>query len=277
MANALPPSGRGIYARAQDVAFLSRFDFVALNAHRSDAPQKASQLIAAGKRVWYYSTPEHWRPNVWGAEIGRMIRMVRSVGAEGFIADPETGWDGAPDAQADTLAVTLRAAVDTERVRVGVTSYPMWRFQSRLASHLRGRAWGSPQLYARTLPPETLARDGGADSLRSWMDAWTAIWGPSHVIPGAALWQHEGFAGDGGRERYARYLAALPPAVGRIGWSAGTGPEWMMADYLASDPAGNTAARAAMELRGFLTTPAGIGVAIAVAAIAAVIVISRLR
>lgn len=255
---ALPPSGRGVYARDQGVDWLARFSWVALNASRSDAPAKARELIARGVRVWFYSTPERWRPHVWPAEVVRLRDLVRATGAQGFIADPETGWPELSSAERAAEARALGAALRGAGVRVGVTSYPLWPARRELAAALDGAAWASPQLY----------RDRGASTLAAWFRDWQALFGADRVIPGVALWANDDFRGADAADRYRAYLESMPRAVGSVAWTTSSTPAHMLTAYLETSPAGSAVGRVALEARAILTSKAGL-VALALITIAA--------
>lgn len=224
-----PPTGIGVYARDQTVDWLAQFDFVAVNATRADAVATAQALIARGKVVWGYRSPSSWLPtdtsgndSDYEAMIARDEAFLQASGAVGSICDPETGWAGATQAQAQGLADAIAASI-ARGYKWGVTCF---------ASGMPGRwmqilattgAWGSPQIY----------HSGPEDA--QYLNAWLSAFGPSGVILSVALTSasmanEPGFASAAD---YAAYLAQLPPTQGSIGWTTPQTSDAYVAAYLA--------------------------------------------
>jgi hypothetical protein len=190
-----PPIGKGVYARAQSVDWLSRFDFIAINAARGDAETKATALIAMGKEVWYYLDLTYWMPGQdETVTIAGLEAKILRTGAAGAICDPETGWS---------------------EFRWGVTSFPTMRHVELLAT---SGAWGSPQIYAPT----------DARLIPRWVSAY----GADNVVPSVALWPGHFYVFADSRA-YAAYLAALPSTRGSIGWTIDQTSDAYVNAYLA--------------------------------------------
>lgn len=239
----LPPSGHGVYARGQAVAWLARFDFIALNADRGDAESKAHALISAGREVWFYRMPSSWMPaSDFAAAVARDEELVKATGAAGAIADPENGWRGATFAQAAALAAALEASIK-RGFRWGVTCFPDGIKGQWMKVLSRCGAWGTPQLYR---PVDV-----------RFYDDWTAAFGARMCVPSVALWttpQDFYFT----PENYAPYLQSMPATRGAIGWTTDQSPDSLVNPYLAWKPERNPLVGAALFLGAYGATPLGI-------------------
>lgn len=209
-----PPIGKGVYARAQSVEWLSRFDFVAVNAERNDAEATATALIARGLEVWFYKGPGSWMPaDDELATIAGLEELITRTGAAGAICDPETGWSESPTSRATRLRDALSASIQ-KGFRWGLTSYPSMRHVELLAT---SGAWGSPQIYApadmRLIP------------------RWISAFGADNVCLSVALWSGHFYVFDSAAA-YAAYLAALPSMRGSIGWTTDQSRDDFVAAYL---------------------------------------------
>lgn len=251
--NPLPPSGRGIYDLGIPIGTLARFDFVAVVGRLAGAAEKARQLRSRGVRTWYYSGPDSWKPATWREGRAALLRALES-GGEGYIADPEGGWTG-PDAAAQAVEMGRALAADAQRLRVGITSYPLWRHRAALAAVTRGACFASPQLYA----PD------GASVLARRLADWGRLWGRSRVIPSIAAYDTHSSPLNT-ETLYARYLESLPPGVGYIAWGSAGEPAWRWNMLLAHPPA-PIVSRLGLEIAAWITTPIGIVSAIIAVAI----------
>lgn len=255
----LPPTGRGIYARAQSVDWLAGFDFVALHRARRDTPQKARDLMARGVSVWLYSTPAEWAPGAWQAELQIIGDMALNLGVAGIIADPENGWPSVSRAVRDREASALGAGLAelAMSTRVGVTSYPAFPARRQIAAACEGRVWGSPQIYDKGY---------SAERIFAFYSDWLALFGDARVIPSISAWpsSRSGSASTSRlrtREGFRAYLTQfVPPAVGAIGWPTQNAAPYFKQEILAWHPGGPLVfARAA---GAWITSPIGIGAAL---------------
>lgn len=256
-----PPGGVGVYARSQPVDWLAQWDFVVLSRARADTADKARALMERGVRVWLFSGPDAWRPENFPIEIGRMAAAVAQIGPHGVIADPENGW---PEAQrGGDLARALGRSLAEQlagMTRVGVTSYPLFPHREALAEGCDGKVFGSPQIYGKN----AWAR-GGERALLGWVDEWKRLFGETKVVPSVSAWvSHERLDSPAG---YREYLSQIPPSAGSIGWTTGTGPDWLIRAYRDFEPGGSSVGTMVMRAISLLTSPLAIGIGIAILAI----------
>lgn len=257
----LPPSGVGVYARAQSIAWLAQWRFVALPYNRSDTPAKAAALLERGVRVWLYSGPESWEPDAYVATIGRIVATHRSLRTEGIIANPETGWPAMARSDRDRRAADLgtRLATVASDNRVGLTSYAAWPGLAAAGDACRGKVWGSPEFYHE------------ADWSGYWA-RWQAAFGVDRTIIDVGAWPHaEARYHDA--QSYRAYLDTLPTCVGAIAWTTGETPAYMwpvLHDWSPSP----LALRPVLEARALFATWPG---RIAIAVILVLIVLAALR
>lgn len=256
MSGAIPPTGSGVFARAQSVAWLARFAFVCLPRNRADTPAKARDLKARRVKVYLYSTPEFWTPGAWPLEIARMRAAVASLGVSGFLCNAESGWADLPSSQRASLGMALGEALANaaDHTSVGYVSYPMHPIRGAIAQKARGKIWASPEIYAK----ETYAADASAGRpsahLSSWMENWRALFGAGSVIPSISGWTSNPAISN--VEGYARYLAAVPGSPGSIAWTApGATPDWMAAKAANFQPGGSVAGTLLNELHSVALNP----------------------
>lgn len=220
----LPPTGLGVYVR-EAIETHPRWDFAAVNASRVDAAEQARELRARGvSQIWVYATPEHFRPDTWRDGLARGASVAASIGAVGIIADPEGNWLATREhrAQAIALGQALGSLARTG-VRVGLTSYPEWRYVETVAEAAGGALWGSPQVYGRTSQsPAVFAR---------WVNRWRAVFGERLAVSIAGWASSDALASDAG---FRAYLAALPDSPGRIVWDAAGNMPTRISDALES-------------------------------------------
>jgi len=233
-----PPRGHGVYARSQDVAWLSRFDFVVLNgiranvgtdtsasAVRQDSVAAARALVAMGKPVWFYAFPSWWMPEGDDAARVRVMEsLIDATGAQGAVADPENGWPGAGSARVQALSDAIRASVD-RGYKWGITSFA--ELYPRAAPLASSGAWFAPQIYRKN-----------SDNVRLYAE-WQNLFGASRTIPSVALW-YVHLTGEPPdfptMADYTSYLAALPAATGSIGWTTDQTSYAFVDAYLAWQP-----------------------------------------
>lgn len=209
-----PPVGKGVYARAQSADWLSRFDFVCINATRNDAEAVATALIAMGVEVWFYRGPDAFLPSKDEVDtVAKLEALILRTGAAGAIADPETGWNESPTSRAVRFASAIRASV-ARGFRWGLTSFPTMRHVETMAS---SGAWGSPQIYA-------------PDDARL-IPRWASAFGADNVCLSVALWGGHFYVFTDVRA-YAQYLAALPSTRGSIGWTTDQSTDSWVNAYL---------------------------------------------
>lgn len=209
-----PPIGKGVYARTQPVDWLSRFDFVCVNASQTVAEGTARALIAQGIEVWFYKGPSSWMPaDDEVATIAGLEALILRTGAAGAIADPETGWNDSPTSRAQRFTRALAASV-ARGFRWGLTSFPSMRHVETMAA---SGAWGSPQIYA-------------PDDARL-IPRWVSAFGADNVCLSVALWSGHFYVFSDARA-YAQYLAALPSMRGSIGWSTDQTQDSFVSTYL---------------------------------------------
>lgn len=234
----LPPSGHGVYARAQSAAFLSQFDFVVTRVAQGNARDRISSL----RNVWLFDFPSVWRPGTNHAAIVAKYEALIDAGAVGGIADLEDGWTGATP---DQIKAVTKAIADSigRGYRWGVTTFP--ELTSKLAPVAASGAWFSPQLYHQP--------SGHADAY--WYTLAESIWTARMVIPSVALWSR--FFPD--LATYRPWLDSLPPAPGAIGWTTDDTPDSMVRDYLAWSPSRGALPAALFWLRAYGLTPLGLG------------------
>jgi len=201
----LPPTGLGVYVRdALEPA--PRWDFVVINAFRSDASEQAAAARALGASVWVYGTPENFQPATWRGGLAVCERVANRIGADGVIVDPEGGWLATRDhrAQAAALGTALGAVAG---LRVGLTSYPEWRYLELVAATAGSKLWGSPQIYGRT--------SQSAATFQRWYSRWHAVFGERMAVSIAGWASSPALETEDG---FRAYLAALPESPGRIVW-----------------------------------------------------------
>jgi hypothetical protein len=226
----LPPTGRGVYARDQAIEWLMQFDFVLLPFKRSDTPDKARALLAAGKRVYYYGLVSEWTPeDDEVSQIGRIEALCDSIGGDGGLANPENGWQprnrgGSPLATPERAMQFAQAIADSisRGYKWGINHYPEMRFRDQFAA---SGAWMSPSFFH---PQDS-----------SWYDRYVALVGKHMIIPSVPLWTPVAAppAYDWNAATFGAFLAGLPPCAGAIGFKAqGTSDAWMTSAYLAWDP-----------------------------------------
>lgn len=245
-----PPSGVGVFARAQSVEWLSRWDFVALNAKRGDTAAKARELMARGVEVWLYSTPQYWTPHAWPAELLAIQTQVHELGVTGFIANPESSWSGKRDSAA-ALGTALRDAAS--RTRVGLVSLPMWPGLRACGEACGGTVWAAPENYAKAS-----YQRGGAPLLARWVKRYRDAFGHDQVITAVSAWARVNGIVTNDAASYRTYLAAQPTTVGSIAWTAGTGPAWMLDELREWKPAGGIVHRSARQMLAWLRSPLGL-------------------
>lgn len=263
----LPPSGRGVYANgssAYDVGFLSRFDFVAINARRGDAVTLARELVGRGVDVWFYDYGSGWEPgDDHATTVARYEALCDSTGAIGGIVDAEGGWHASSDTT--SLAAAIGASISRGH-RWGITSFPEGLAWCQALAKVG--AWGSPQMYGQT------------NAVPAWYERWEAIFGARMVVPSVALWPGtvNGIPGnDWARDAnvYAAYLRSIPQALGAIGWTAGIPSDAMLAAFLDWAPWGNVLSRVLYYVRARALTPVGIAL-LAILAFFVAFIVARL-
>lgn len=207
------PSGHGVYARAQSVDWLARFDWIAVNAARFDARDVAIALKASRHKVYLTEQPGSWHPENALATLDRLVFRAQAWNVDGVIVDAESGWGGvAPDALAHAM---VRASSKTS---IGFTSYPLWPGLRSLAAIAGPSVWGSPQIY----------HEHPARVMQSWFATWKELF--SDAIPSITLWRNDVSRTD---REYAAYLAKVPSAHGYIGWTTDQTPDSMVRAYRA--------------------------------------------
>lgn len=252
----LPPTGRGVYARSQDVEWLARFDFVALNADRGDAGRKAIALVARGVQAWFYAMPSTWGPTDNHAiVVARFEALVDATGAAGCIADPEADgnrrWRDATAAQIESLRSAIADSIG-RGYRWGVTCFADGIAGEWMRVLSTSGAWGSPQIYHNP------------GDLR-WYAHWSDAFGARMAIPSVPVW-HGSYPHAPDLAALPAFLAAMDAAPGAIGWTTDDTSEAWVAAYLAWEPWGNLAARVLLALRAYALTPIGIVVGVLVVA-----------
>lgn len=128
--------------------------------------------VPSGAQVWpaWLLPPRQWRQE----DADQLIRAADDYSARGVVLNPESGWAGATDDEAEALVAYLRARVPL----VAVCSYPRadlhprfpWRGFSRLGSI------GLAETYANR------GRAYSAAELAACLDSWRAV-GFSEVHP----------------------------------------------------------------------------------------------
>lgn len=210
----IPPFGKGLYAR--DTIERGSWDFVAVQAWRSDRGSQVAAVRAQGAVPWLYGTPERFGPGEWRASLVYIVAECERLGCAGVIVDPENRWTNADGAEAAEFGAACAAAA--RRVRVGCTSFPEWPGLAAFAGAAGRAVWGSPQIYGRTT--------GDPAVFRRWLDRWRAAFGPRIAISGAAWQSSERLSTP---EGYASYLASLPASAGVIFWdAAGAAPAFIL-------------------------------------------------
>jgi len=232
--------GVGVYARSQNAAFLSRFRIVALHGSQVGHTDIARTLKNPLRSLWLYSTPEYWYPNTWQATLENYLAQVASLGLDGIIADPETGWGG-HDADAVRLGAALAAA--SSQCRIGVTSFPAFGPLQALADACEGKVFGSPQIYGNV----------GAANLARWYGRWTSAFGKGRVLASICA-SDQRITPDTApittEAAYKQYLSDLPASPGYLGWTTGSSPEWIFSNLGSAGPfLGRNAAKALAALR----------------------------
>ncbi|MCH8198529.1 MAG: hypothetical protein IIA54_00465 [Chloroflexi bacterium] len=256
-----PPWGRGIYIRNNPaVKEQARARFACVSTLRGDM---AEQVDAVGS-AWLYSTPGKWTPIAWRDELARMLALAESLGSsvEGIIADPEGEWGGATNAQAEELGRGLAEA--SSSVRVGCTTYPLFRRREALTAAAGDGVWFSPQIYGRT--SQDPAR------WRAWYDEWARLVGESRLCPSIAAWPVSPLHSTA--EGYASYLAELPSFAGAIAWpEPGDLPIHIRGPLRVYEPGGSGPGTVALAARNALFRPAGLALVGGILALVAVVFI----
>lgn len=249
----MPPRGVGIYARAQSVDFLARFDFVVLNGRRADSRAKGAILISGGKSVYLFSTPERWTPAAAVSELAFLETKAHSIGAVGIVANPERDW-ALPANQRAAMARILSTGlvqVAERGLRVGLVSIPQWPALGDL--ELDGKVWGSPENYAKGRPAGTFERRNAR---------WREIFGEGRVINSVSGWVSH--AEINTPEGFDVYLESLPRTLGAIAWTTNNDPAWMTQALLDWSPGGSIPEQFVQMAASFFSTAAGIVTAIVI-------------
>ncbi len=209
----MPPAGLGLYARNHVVA--GPWRWFAIDAWRSDAAQQVAAARALGADVWMFGGPDRWTPDTWRRSLREAVAAAQAHRASGIIVDRENGWTSsqAHATENQTLGAELRAAAMS--TRVGVTSFPGAPHIDVLARATRRLVWGSPQFYARDLPPSQFG---------AWWSRWRSWWG-ARLIPSIAAWPASDALGSA--VGYDSYLAQLPRAGGYAAWPVHPIPSYM--------------------------------------------------
>jgi len=251
-----PPAGVGAFLRDEYVP--GRWNFVLVNAWRSDALQLVQTARAAGLGVWLYGTPDVFTPALWRASLALMLSRIDTLGADGGIVDAEDGWQG-QDAEARALGQAMHdAAVN---YRLGFTSYPAWGPLAAFASTAGESVFGVPQMYGHSLPGPI-----DAPTVRAWWARWQAFFG-ARLVPAIAGWVANSLQQT--QSGYHAYLSYIPSAPGAMVWlEAGGGPPSFIRDELANyQPGGSSVGTLAQSALVFVARPAGL-VTLAVLAVA---------
>ena len=200
------PRGKGIYARDPDFypgsdpgAYAQQMecDFICLH-HFASSDAHIERARDRGLQVWLWSGPESWSADNWEPTLRALSGRAAFMGLSGFVADPESGWQGR-QAERIRLGKSLQAA--TQITSVGVTSYPSWYIQD-VAEHAPS-VWGSPQLYGIVSP-------GTPQELRARGMRWAKL---MPTIPSLAAWSRSPVEQES-------YLQAFSDAPGAILWQA---------------------------------------------------------
>lgn len=255
----VPPASLGVYGRA--VVLGAPFRWRAVNASRADVATQVAQARAYGGGVWLWSGPESFSPRAWRGTLARILSLCESLGCDGIIVDPESEWPALTTAARASELIAFGAALRdaSTRVRVGITSYPMFPGIDVLAREAGSRVWGSPQIYGRT--------SLNAADFDSWYARWTDIFGAARVIPSVAGW--ESVPALGTADGFRAYLASVPRAGGAIVWP----PQRELAPHIAAaladySPGGNPVGTAAAVAFSVAARPTFMVAALVVAALA---------
>jgi hypothetical protein len=258
----MPPSGLGCYVR--DVVPGAPFRFRVINAARNDHAQQVARARELGGEVWLYSTPNEWRPTraaferstdrTWQEGLARIVERALAAGADGIIADPEGGWTGAHDGEAEQLGRAL--AEVSSQLRVGVTSYPSWAGLEPCARAAGDRVFGSVQIYGRDA--------NSAEAFAGWFNRWHRAFGSRLGLSIAGWYATEAHRGSG----FRAYLERLPRASSAIAW-LGTGevPEHIAHELSLYSPGGSTLGTILESVLAFTMRPAGVVVLVVLAVV----------
>jgi hypothetical protein len=254
------PTGVGVFARDQSAAWLSQWDFVAVNGSRNDASAKVAALRSRGVDVWLYSGPDAWRPDQWRAELTRIASLASATGALGIIADPETSWPQLSPTRRQSEGAALGTALASlsRAMSVGLTSYPLFPALDPMVGAIlanNGDVWGCPQLYAKGRPPSAIAQ---------WYGLWLSKF--AAVIPAVSGWVSDPSIAD--VDGFIAYLNSVPASPAGIAWpTAGNEgrPAWLWSVLRQWEPQGSLLDRGRLIIGGDLanvgySTRAGYGV-----------------
>jgi hypothetical protein len=156
--------------------------------------------LAGALPSWFYAGPRAWEPLRWRNTLRLLLAI--DLPHRGIIADVETAreWRAAPLAERGALLNEL-AQVVRDGTDLGVTTVPMHFLARDLAAT---GAWGSPQLYGRTV---SIARAVAAVRAQGWRE----------LAPSIAAFGRSAYA-------QARYLRSLPAMRSAIVWAGPYGP-----------------------------------------------------
>lgn len=254
-----PPSGLGPFLRDSYVP--GPWNYVLVNAWRSDAQQLAATARAAGLGVWLYGTPEHFTPSTWRASLTFLLTRIDALSADGGIVDAEDGWQGA-DVEARAMGQAMHDSAPN--YRLGFTSVPSWGPLPAFCAAAGESVFGVIQIYGASVPGPL-----DAGTVRAWWSRWAALFG-ARLIPAIAGWVANPLQQTA--EGYRAYLDMIPSAPGAMVWlELGIMPSQIVAALPGYHPGGSTIGTLAQSALVFVARPAGL-VTLAVAVVSVLLV-----
>jgi len=212
-------AGRGVFLTALQ-PIPSGLDWAAVVMTANSASRVAALRAAGVRDIYVWDHPRSWRPETWRDGLARMTAFARMHRLAGVIADAESGWESADEADAIELGRALQ--LTASEFDVGFTSYPGFRFV-RTIGRAAPSVWGAVQIYNRG--------SRSAAVFAQWLAAFRLGFPSTIVI--AATFVPDTVAGQdlSTRAGYRAYLGRLPRSYGLATYGAGPG---YMAEEIAS-------------------------------------------